>query len=450
MSEVGSNRLFTRGPWLGAEATDDVRRWHSLWAGVVTAAAAFATLIAGQLPAGVYLASAALIAPGLFGRLLADASRSLMLFWAVAMAVALAASGGIGGPGAAWLLALFGAALVLRRSPSEAVVLAVLAAVAAWPLGALFDPVPAEATLRWTVTATSLAATGWALVSAMALRREAAETDADLRERTLAAEAARATADAERDAAAEANAGKSRFLANMSHELRTPLNAIMGFADIMRNRLFGPLPDRYAEYAQLIHESGQHLLDLINDILDMSKIEAARYRLAREVFDAREALTATLRLMRPQAEEAGIDLRGVLPDEPVTVDADKRALKQIALNLISNAIKFTPRGGSVTATLTAADGTLELTVADTGVGVTPEDLERLGRPYEQAGDAESRARGTGLGLSLVRAFAGLHGGEMTLQSALGEGTAVTVRMPVLAAEPPPEEAEGQVLPLAGR
>jgi cell cycle sensor histidine kinase DivJ len=168
------------------------------------------------------------------------------------------------------------------------------------------------------------------------------------------------------------------------------------------------------------------------------------------VFDAREALNATLRLMRPQAEEAGIDLRGVLPDEPVTVEADKRALKQIALNLMSNALKFTPRGGTVTATLSAAAGAMELTVADTGVGVAPEDLARLGRPYEQAGDAESRARGTGLGLSLVRSFAGLHGGEMTMESALGEGTAVTVRMPVLAAEAEPAETGGQPQPFALR
>ena len=427
-----------------------MRRWHGLWAAVVTAVAASATLVMGELPAGVFLGYAALIGAGLFGRLLADVGLSLMVLWAVAAAVAVAASGGVGGTGAPWLLALFAAAQVLRRPASEAVALAVLAALAAWSAAALFEPVPAEGTLRLLLTAASLGMTGWALVSAATMRREdGAAGDAELRARTEASETARADAEAARAEAVEANAGKSRFLANMSHELRTPLNAIMGFADIMRNRLFGPLPDRYAEYAGLIHESGQHLLDLINDILDMSKIEAERYRLAREVFDAREALNATLRLMRPQAEEAGIDLRAVLPDAPVTVEADKRALKQIALNLMSNALKFTPRGGTVTATLAAAGDAMELTVADTGVGVAPEDLERLGRPFEQAGDAESRARGTGLGLSLVRAFAGLHGGEMSLASALGEGTAVTVRMPVLFAEPA-AAADGQVAPLADR
>ncbi|MET3666254.1 cell cycle sensor histidine kinase DivJ [Caulobacter sp. 1776] len=227
--------------------------------------------------------------------------------------------------------------------------------------------------------------------------------------------------------------GRARFLANMSHELRTPLNAIMGFSDIMRARMFGPLSDRYAEYAELIHESGGHLLDLINDVLDMSKIEAERFELQRGVFDAREAVQAAMRLLRVQADGAGVQLRGVLPPAELEVDADRRALKQIVLNLVSNALKFTPRGGQVTVTAHGYDGVLEIIVADTGVGISPEDLERLGRPYEQAGGAEQRARGTGLGLSLVRAFAKLHGGDMTIESRLGAGTSVSVRLPVLLA-----------------
>jgi cell cycle sensor histidine kinase DivJ len=239
--------------------------------------------------------------------------------------------------------------------------------------------------------------------------------------------------------AAEAqNAGKSRFLANMSHELRTPLNAIMGFSDIMRQRLFGPMSDRYVEYADLIHDAGGHLLELLNDILDMSKIEAERFELARETFDAREAASAVIRLMRGQAERAGVQLRGVLPPEPLEVEADRRAIKQIALNLVSNALKFTPRSGSVTLTIQAAAEALEIVVSDTGVGIAATDLERLGRPFEQAGDAEQRAAGSGLGLSLVRAFARLHGGDMDLESAVGEGTTVTVRMPVLAPARAPE------------
>lgn len=241
--------------------------------------------------------------------------------------------------------------------------------------------------------------------------------------------------EAARIAAEQRDAGKSRFLANMSHELRTPLNAIMGFSDIMRQRLFGPLGDRYAEYSEMIHESGSHLLELINDVLDMSKIEAERFELSVERMDAREAVNAVLRLMRGQADRAGVNLRGVLPPDDLTVDADRRALKQITLNLISNALKFTPRGGAVTVTLQTSGESLELIVGDTGVGISAEDLHRLGRPYEQAGDADQRAAGSGLGLSLVRAFAELHGGGMQVESTLGAGTTVTVRLPVLAEAP---------------
>jgi cell cycle sensor histidine kinase DivJ len=264
--------------------------------------------------------------------------------------------------------------------------------------------------------------------------RPAPET-ADLAARLAAAEAARQEAEAGRSKAeAEADA-RARFLANMSHELRTPLNAIMGFSDVMRLRMFGELSPKYAEYAGLIHESGGHLMDLINDVLDMSKIEARRYELSTSVFDVREALNAALRLIRLQADEAGVKLRAVLPPDPLMVDADKRAIKQIALNLLSNAVKFTPKDGVVILTAQAADGCFELVVADTGMGIAEADLKRLGQPFEQAGEAGDRARGTGLGLSLVGALARLHGGTMTLESRLGEGTAVTVRAPVLAAEP---------------
>ncbi|MDB5459139.1 MAG: integral rane sensor signal transduction histidine kinase [Caulobacteraceae bacterium] len=250
--------------------------------------------------------------------------------------------------------------------------------------------------------------------------------------RDAAQQNARETRLQEAKAAAEAlNTGKSRFLANMSHELRTPLNTIMGFSDIMRARLFGPLPTKYAEYADLIHESGRHLLDLINDLLDVSKIEAERFQLQVETLDAREPVSAALRLMRVQADDAGLSLRATLPPEPLEIEADPRALKQIVLNLLSNALKFTPRGGQVTLTLTALGDALELTVVDTGMGIAPEDLKRLGRPFEQAGDAGQRARGTGLGLSLVRGFAELHGGEMIIESTLGEGTSVLVRLPGL-------------------
>lgn len=239
--------------------------------------------------------------------------------------------------------------------------------------------------------------------------------------------------DAARAEAEAQNAGKSRFLAHMSHELRTPLNAVIGFSDAMRQQMFGPVPARYADYARSIHEAGGHLLDLINDVLDVSRIEADRYELDIETLDAREAVSAALALVRIQADDKGVELAAVLPPEPLMVAADRRALKQMTLNLLANAVKFTPSGGAVTVSIQATGGDLEATVADTGVGISPADLARLGRPYEQAGDVEQRAQGSGLGLALVRALAELHGGTLSLDSTLGVGTAATLRLPLVAA-----------------
>ena len=254
--------------------------------------------------------------------------------------------------------------------------------------------------------------------------------------REAALEAARAEAE-------QANQGKSQFLAGMSHELRTPLNAVIGFSDIMRQQMFGPLSPKYAEYAQLIWESGQHVLDMINDVLDMSKIEAQKYQLSLESFDIREPVSQALRLMRGTAHDKAIDIAAHLPPSAVTVTADKRAIKQICLNLLSNAIKFTPKGGRISLALTQAAETVDITITDTGIGIAPDDLSRIGQPYEQSGTAEQKAMGTGLGLSLVKAFAHLHGGTMALSSQLGEGTTVRVSLPVVAHQ----EAEDPRLPL---
>lgn len=249
--------------------------------------------------------------------------------------------------------------------------------------------------------------------------------------REMGLEAARMEAEA-------ADAGKTRFLATMSHELRTPLNAVIGFADMMRQKVFGPLPDRYADYPDAIHQAGQHLLELINDVLDVSKIAARRYELNPERIDARDPVSAAMAMVRPQADDKGVSLTGVLPGDALTVTADRRALKQIALNLLSNAVKFTPEGGAVTVTLEAVGPYLELTVSDTGIGIAPEDLKRLGRPFEQAGDAGQKSKGTGLGLSLVRALAELHGGRLMLESTLGEGASALVRLPVAQVTPAPQ------------
>jgi cell cycle sensor histidine kinase DivJ len=238
----------------------------------------------------------------------------------------------------------------------------------------------------------------------------------------------------ERDEAILASKAKSEFIASISHELRTPLNAIIGFSDLMKQRLFGPMPARYAEYADLIHESGVHLLDLIGDVLDMSKIEADRYELVRERFDAGEVVETCVRMMRLRAEDKHIRLSFNQQQAEMMVSADRKALRQMVLNLLSNAIKFTPQGGAVVVMVRASGRDLVIAIGDSGPGMSADEVSRLGKAYAQASTARhSDERGSGLGLALVHALAGLHGGAMALQSRPGEGTTATVRLPVVLA-----------------
>jgi PAS domain S-box-containing protein len=232
-----------------------------------------------------------------------------------------------------------------------------------------------------------------------------------------------------RETAESANRTKSRFLATMSHELRTPLNAIIGFSDMIKSELFGPLLPRYLEYSELIHESGTLLLDLINDILDMSKIEAGKFELAIEDFDAVDSVATCARLLKNKAEQSGLTLTLDTPS-PAPIMADQRAVQQILLNLAANAIKFTPRGGKITLAARDCGDHVALRVTDTGVGIAAADIARLGRPFEQVSqDSHLTKAGTGLGLALVRSLAQLHGGELMINSQLGRGTTVTVLLP---------------------
>jgi cell cycle sensor histidine kinase DivJ len=250
-----------------------------------------------------------------------------------------------------------------------------------------------------------------------------------------------------RDAALAANRAKSRFLANMSHELRTPLNAIIGFSEVMTREMFGPVGPRYQEYSRLIHESGAHLLELINSVLDMSKIEAGKFELAEELFDLGDTAESAVRFLKIPAERAGVALKLDIAVSARLVFADRRAVKQILVNLLSNGVKYTPPGGTVSVTARAEKG-IEIVVRDTGTGISKADLERLGQPFEQVQNAEVRTKeGTGLGLALVKALAAMHGGEAVLASALGEGTSVTVRLPNAAVNAKGERlANSKVLP----
>jgi PAS domain S-box-containing protein len=235
---------------------------------------------------------------------------------------------------------------------------------------------------------------------------------------------------AARESAEAASRAKSGFLAGMSHELRTPLNAILGFADIMRDELYGEIGDpRYREYAGLIFDSGQHLLDLISDILDMAKIEAGKTELHFEPVDLAGTIEDCARLLAERARNAGVELITEVPETGIPLTADGRAIKQIVLNLLSNAVKFTPRGGHVWTTATAESGRVILRVRDDGIGIPAEALPRLGRAFEQVTtDANIAKGGTGLGLALVRALAEKHDGSMTIESIEGEGTTVTINL----------------------
>jgi two-component system, cell cycle sensor histidine kinase PleC len=244
--------------------------------------------------------------------------------------------------------------------------------------------------------------------------------------------------------AERASQAKGSFLANMSHELRTPLNHINGFSEMMAGEIYGPLGDpRYKEYAEAIHQSGEHLHDMINDILDMSKIEAGKLQLAPRVIDGSDAVDAAVRLIRRRAADRQISLVFDPDDDLPDINGDHRAIKQMTLNLLTNAIKFTDPGGEVRVTVRVEGQWLAIRVTDTGVGIPIEDLPRLGQPFEQSKSSEGRnTQGTGLGLALTKSFAEMHGGHLTIESTVGVGTMVSIHLPLL-----PEDG-GPKAPLA--
>ncbi len=227
-----------------------------------------------------------------------------------------------------------------------------------------------------------------------------------------------------------ANRHKSEFLANMSHELRTPLNAVIGFSEALMQGYFGALNAKQREYIEDIHSSGRHLLSLINDILDLSKIEAGRMDLELSDFDVPSALQNAMTLIRERAERHGITLRLEIAEGLGSMHADERKFKQIVLNLMSNAVKFTPAGGSIDVTAQAVGNLIEVSIADTGVGIAAEDQEAVFEAFTQVGrDSGHKAAGTGLGLALSKRMVELHGGEIRLTSAPGRGSTFTFTLP---------------------
>lgn len=231
--------------------------------------------------------------------------------------------------------------------------------------------------------------------------------------------------------AVDAHETKSRFLAAVSHELRTPLNAILGFSDILAGEYFGKLEnDRQREYVGLIHQSGAHLLSVVNAMLDMSKIEAGRYELTLEPFAIAETISHCENMLSLQAKTRGVTLTSRLGRNLGEVVADERAVRQVLINLVGNAIKFTEAGGAITIDAGVEGGELKIVVSDTGIGIAPEKLSLIGKPFTQIhGELNRRYEGSGLGLSLVKGLTALHGGRFEMTSRPGEGTVVTVTLP---------------------
>ena len=227
-----------------------------------------------------------------------------------------------------------------------------------------------------------------------------------------------------------ASRAKSEFLANMSHELRTPLNAIIGFAEIIKKRTFGSASERYIEYAGDIYSSGTHLLGLINDILNLSKLEAGKLQLQEEEVDLELAIAACKNLIEAAAHEANIRLSVTLDPEVLMIRADERRLRQILINLLSNAVKFTPDGGSVSVKTMRRNGGLTISVSDTGIGIAPENIPKALSPFDQIERKVRRKQeGTGLGLPLAKQLTELHGGTLKVESEVDVGTTVTVLLP---------------------
>ncbi|QGZ95597.1 Histidine protein kinase DivJ [Terricaulis silvestris] len=372
-------------------------------AGVVSAVLlAFAN---GAERAPTALAAALAIAPALtgftlllrFGRKWADAG--WLAVWLTALTGLVAGTGGASSPLAAGLLIVPAMAIALGRPWAPE---AGAAAVLGYALAALLSRFDARAELGpfaeiMTVVSIVFAA------GVMALGRRAHTREAAMSQR----------------------------IAEVSHELRTPLTHILGFSEMIERKIFGDISDRYVEYAGLIRKSGTHLLSLVNDLLDLSRIEAGRYELDLQTFDVRAVVEEVTRLSTDSAEKKQIALGMLTPETPLMVRADDRSVKRMLINTVGNAIKFTPEGGRVFVSAAMVDGALVLDTTDNGPGIPEEEREKLGQAYER-GSGGARAEGTGLGLSLVRALAVLHGGALSFHDAPGGGALVRITLPVLA------------------
>jgi signal transduction histidine kinase len=328
------------------------------------------------------------------------AALGLVLAWLVAAAGLAAGTGGAGSPLTAALLIAPALALTLGRWTRVAgigAILGYLAAAYVAPLGAEVRLGP----LPFLLAVLSLGFVAWLVGFARAQRSGGRE------------------------------GAMSQRVAEVSHELRTPLTHILGFAEMIERQIFGELAPRYVEYAGLIRKSGAHLLGLVNDLLDLSKIEAGRFDLHFETFDVRATIEEVVRLSVDSADKKQITLGMITPEAGLAIRADERAVKRMLINTVGNAIKFTPEGGRVLVQGASVDGAVQIDTIDNGPGIPEAERATLGQAYER-GSGGGRAEGTGLGLSLVRALAGLHGGVLSFHDAPGGGALVRITLPALA------------------
>jgi signal transduction histidine kinase len=376
----------------------------ALWCwlvGVVVCAAL--TLATGAERAALGEATALAAAPALGGFLLLRhlGSRRVdlgfLVLWLVSAAGLVAGTGGAGSPLTAMLALAPAYASALGRAWAPEAGAAAVLAFAGASGAALLVETPALSPFPEMLAVVSLALTAALIALAPARRREGAHADARI--------------------------------AEVSHELRTPLTHILGFAEMIERRIFGDLGERYVEYAGLIRKSGVHLLSLVNDLLDISRIEAGRYETERECFDVRAIMEEVVRVSADSAEKRQITLGLVTPDAPLMVEADTRDLRRMLINTLANALKFTPEGGRVFLQASMLDGAIALDTVDNGPGIPESERVRLGGAYER-GASGANVEGTGLGLSLVRALAGLYGGALSFHDAPGGGALVRVTLPM--------------------
>ena len=416
-----------------------------IWLGLVTIAAAWS--LALGVPFWVNAAAfACATLPPLVGAFMRGSTSELQAIEIEsALWIALATAGAASTGGASALIVIFGVAITVAWLSGK---VRLMIEIAGFAIAGMVLAVVAGSNGSWlhphdsAILATSYGTAGVVLIAATAIlaalnRREPRSPapvegdaarridlmEARLRQAASAAEDARKSAEAAR----ERLEARTTFFAQTSHELRTPLNAIVGFAEMMRGAVFGPLPERYREYAELIHEGGRNLTLIVDDVLDLARLESGKYEIYPEIVSLSDLADEAVRFMADEAKRKGIAL---VSDGTGDAEAfaDSKAVRQIALNLVSNALKFTPKGGEVVVAAEEVEAGAVLSVSDTGVGISPQELTRLSRAFEQ-GEAGKKQKGAGLGLSVVRAFAELHGGTLTIEPRQSGGTRIAVFFP---------------------